>query len=140
MLTYPVDLLEDGDTVMASLPDLPGCRTYGETHEEALERAVDAALTLITALVKDREEIPDGSSAEGRPVARLPLQAELKVQLYRAMRAHGIGQSDLAERLNKSQKEVWRLLDLTHASKLDQIEAAFAALGYRVDTEVRAVA
>lgn len=140
MLTYPVDLLEDGDTVMASLPDLPGCRTYGETREEALERAVDAALTLITALVKDREEVPGGSPADGRPVVCLPLQAELKVQLYRAMRAHGIGQSDLAERLNKSQKEVWRLLDLTHASKLDQIEAAFAALGYRVDTEVRAVA
>ena len=140
MLLYPVDLAADDGTVMASLPDLPGCRTYGDTGAEAIGRIVDAAETMIAALVKDREDIPPPSTPNGRPTIRLPLQAELKVRLYQTMRRQGVSQLELAGRLGKSQKEAWRLLDLNHASRLDQLEAAFAALGHRVDVEIRQVA
>ena len=125
---------------MAATPDLPGCRTYGDSEAEALTRVVDAALTMVAALVKDREDIPTPSAADGRPTVRLPLLCELKVRLYQAMRTQKVSQTELARRLGRTQKEVWRLLDVGHASKLDQLEAAFAALGYSVGAEIRAVA
>ena len=53
---------------------------------------------------------------------------EAKVRLYQAMREEGIAKSDLARRLGWHTPQVDRLLDLAHASRLDQIEAAFQAL------------
>lgn len=44
------------------------------------------------------------------------------------MREEGIAKSDLARRLGWHTPQVDRLLDLAHASRLDQIEAAFQAL------------
>ncbi len=136
MIAYPVDLTRDDGTTLATVPDLPGCRSYGDSDAEALANALQAARAMIAALVQDREAIPDPSPAAGRPVVRLPALDVLKVRLYREMVARQVSQSDLARRLGKSQKEVWRLLDLTHASKLDQMEAAFAALGMTMTVNV----
>jgi len=43
----------------------------------------------------------------------------------------------LAQRLGISKTNVDRLFDLKRKSRLDQIEAAFAALGKRLDVEIR---
>jgi len=66
-----------------------------------------------------------------------PALAEAKLALYGAMRAAGIGKAEMARRLNWHLPQVDRLLDLMHASRLDQIEAAFAALGKVLSIEVR---
>ncbi|CCG08671.1 type II toxin-antitoxin system HicB family antitoxin [Pararhodospirillum photometricum] len=138
MYAYPVEFTpDDNGTVLASVPDLPGCHTFGDDEADALGHAVDAVRTMLAALVRDREDIPLPSPTDGRPVARLPVLDSLKVRLYLEMRAQGVSQSDLARRLGKGPKDVWRLLDLTHASKMDQIEAAFAALGLVVEASVR---
>ncbi|GEO82637.1 type II toxin-antitoxin system HicB family antitoxin [Pararhodospirillum oryzae] len=141
MYTYPIHLepAEEGGFVV-TLPDLPGCITEGDSHEEAVHNAVGAARALLAALVRDREDIPLPSPANGRPVARLPALDTLKLRLYLEMRAQDVSQSDLARRLGKTPKDVWRLLDLTHASRMDQIEAAFGALGLVVTTDVRKAA
>ena len=36
-LKYPIEIIEDEDAYVASIPDLPGCAAYGDTLQEALE-------------------------------------------------------------------------------------------------------
>ena len=45
--------------------------------------------------------------------------------------------ADLAKRLGIPKTNVDRLFDLRHQSRLDQIEAAFRALGKQLSIEVR---
>ncbi len=49
-----------------------------------------------------------------------------------ALRQVGITKSELAARLQCVEKEVRRLLDPRHPSKLPRIQAALAALGKRI--------
>jgi antitoxin HicB len=53
------------------------------------------------------------------------------------MREAGLRKADLARRLGWHVPQVDRLLDLRHASRIDQIEAALAALGKRLVIAVR---
>jgi antitoxin HicB len=36
-LKYPIEIVEDEDAYVASIPDLPGCVAYGDTVQEALD-------------------------------------------------------------------------------------------------------
>jgi antitoxin HicB len=66
----------------------------------------------------------------------LPPQVVAKLAIYQAMRAPGLSQAALAERLGCDPRQVRRLLDLDHRSRLDQLEAALAALGKRLVLDV----
>ncbi len=51
----------------------------------------------------------------------VPALSEAKFKLYAAMRAAGIKKVELARRLKCSPSQVDRLLDILHASRLDQL-------------------
>ena len=138
LLGYPVELEpDDNGTLLATCPDLPEVVTFGEDRGDAVLRAADAILAMLAARIDDREDVPAPSPSEGRPVAWLPTQAAAKVALYRAMRAGDVGKAELARRLGWHGPRVDRLLDLGHASRLDQVDQAFAALGKRLVVDVR---
>ena len=52
------------------------------------------------------------------------------------MREQGIGKAELARRLQCHLPQIDRLLDLEHASRLDQLEQAFAAVGKRLEVAI----
>ncbi len=60
--------------------------------------------------------------------------AAAKLAIYQAMRDKGVTQVALARRLGCDPKDVRRLLDPMHRSRLDRLEAA---LGKRLVIEVR---
>jgi antitoxin HicB len=53
------------------------------------------------------------------------------------MRDKSVRKADLARRLHARQTTVDRLLDIRHASRLDQLDEALAVLGKRLDIRVR---
>ncbi|MBW6528153.1 type II toxin-antitoxin system HicB family antitoxin [Sphingomonas sp. RHCKR7] len=59
---YEVDICplaeDDGGGFVAIVPDLPGCRSDGETPHEALSNAYDAVLSWIEAAEALGREIP----------------------------------------------------------------------------------
>jgi len=57
-LSYPVTLVETEDGVAASIPDLPGCISQGDTVEEALENIEDAKRGWLETALKQGNEIP----------------------------------------------------------------------------------
>jgi len=130
-----VILAEDQGTILATCPDLPEAATFGEDREDALLRAVDAIETAIQGRIADREPVPLPSAA-GEAVVELPMQTTLKILLYRTMRERRLRKAALARRLGWKAPQVDRLFDLRHASRLDQLEAAFTALGKRLDVEI----
>jgi antitoxin HicB len=67
---------------------------------------------------------------------RVPALSEAKFRLYSALRDAGLKKIELARRMKISPSQVDRLLDITHHSKLDQIEAAFAAIGKRLTIDI----
>ena len=134
MLRYPVHLTREGSRVLVSFPDFPNVHTYGEDKDEARARAVDALETFLMAVIEDREPIPE---PRRRPLKReefiaLPVLAEAKLALYRQMRAAKVGKAELARRLHCHLPQIDRLLDLSHASRLDRIESALLAVGKRL--------
>jgi antitoxin HicB len=141
MLDYKVQLTpDDNGTFLVICPQLPIVATFGETEAEALRHAVDAIETALASMIDDAEDIPRPSRrASGIPV-RLPMMTALKLQLYWALREAGITRAELGRRLNWQRESVDRLFRIDHRSRLEQIEAAFAALGRTVDVSVKTAA
>jgi antitoxin HicB len=63
-----------------------------------------------------------------------------KAALYEAMREQGVGRARLARRPRLHLPQVNRVLDLRHASRMEHVEAALAALGLRLIVDVSRVA
>lgn len=139
-MEYPVTLTpDDNDTVLVTFPDVEGAVTFGDTIEEALTRAPEALATILEAYIKDRRPIPPPSARRTKYRVTVPALVEAKIRLYEAMRAAKVGKAELGRRLNWHLPQVDRLLAMTHGSKLEQLEAAFGALGKRLVVTVEDV-
>lgn len=139
MYDYPVSLEPDDDTIMVTIPDVPEVVTFGEDEADALARAVDALETALAAYVIDRRPIPAPSPANGRPTVAPGLLATLKLGVYAAMTKRGWRKADLARALAANPRQVDRLLDLRHASTVEQLERATTVAGGAYRIEVREV-
>jgi antitoxin HicB len=141
MLRYFVKLSKDTNgTMLVDVPAIPEAHTFGDDREEALARAVDAIETALMGYIGDRREIPSPDAKGRGTFVTLPALTEAKLALYQSMRAARIGKAELARRLNCHLPQIDRLLDLTHASRLDQLEAAFRVMGRRLTVEIREAA
>jgi antitoxin HicB len=142
MLRYPVILKRDTNgTMRVEFPDVPEANTFGEDADEALIEAVDALESALSMYIEDRRDIPKPSPVKPRGKAViLPALTEAKLALDSTMRANRVGKAELARRLNCHLPQVDRLRDLLHASRLDQLEAAFRVLGKRLVVEIREAA
>ncbi len=49
---------KDANCIIAIAPDLPGCMTQGDNHEEARENLIDAIELWITSSLRDGETLP----------------------------------------------------------------------------------
>jgi antitoxin HicB len=142
-MEYPVKLepADEGGFIV-TFPDFDWGITQGDSREDALAMAADALYTMIRELMRRAEPIPRPSKPGGRKYhfIRLPALQAAKIELYRQFLALGMRKSELARRLGIPKTVVDRLFDLDHHSRLDQIEAAFQALGKRLTIEVRGAA
>ncbi len=140
-LAYKLILEPDADTIRVECPQLPELNTFGMDEADALKHAIDAAVTVLGYYMAHDEDIPvaDAVSTE-RWKVQLPLLSSLKIDLYEACRAAGVTRAELARRLGWHREQVDRLFRLTHASRLEQMEAAFRAVGCVIDLQVRAAA
>jgi antitoxin HicB len=139
-MRYAVSLVpDDNGTILVTVPDIPEAVTFGEDREDALARAADAIETAIMGFMSAREDVP-APKAKGHDYVSLPALSVAKVELYRAMRADGVGKAALSKRLGVALPQIDRLLDLRHASRLDAIERAFAVLGRTMGIVIKAAA
>jgi antitoxin HicB len=60
---------------------------------------------------------------------RVPALTAAKLEVYRAMRQAGLEAAELAQRLGWPPKKIAHIFDGYHTVRLEQLEAALAALG-----------
>lgn len=133
MFDYPVILTPDPDGgFVVTFPDVPEAITQADDEDEALLRAADALETALSFYVDDRRPLPVPTLPEGLPVVRPSTLESIKLSLYSEMLAQNVRKAELARRLGWHLPQVDRLLKLSHASQMDQLEAAFRVLGKRV--------
>jgi antitoxin HicB len=138
---YPVELIQDGDQVIARVIDVPAAITFGSDVEHALHEAEDALVVALSGYLDRREAIPLPSKAtRGQPCVLLHPLTAAKATLHNAMLAAGETNVSLAQKLGLTEAVVRRLLDLDHRSHIGQVEQALELLGFRLVVSVARVA
>lgn len=144
MLAYPARYAPDeGNVVLAQVPDLPAVQTFGQGQAEAESMALDAAKLVLAIYMEERRDIPAPSpmprtspDSDGWTyrMLQLPALVSAKVALYRAMRDQGVSELELARqlKLDSGRSGVERLLNPLITSPLDLLEQALEVLGKRL--------
>lgn len=130
-LDYPVTLKADSNgTILVTFPDVPEGHTFGDDEGEALLRAQDALETALEFYTDEAADLPKARKPKrGQRTVRPSAQAGIAFSIYQTMRDQGVRKAELARRMGWHMPQVDRLLNPHHASRLDQAEAALAALG-----------
>ena len=129
-------LFEPGDrhrNIVVTFPDVPEVVTQGRGEADARAMAEEAlGLVLLTYLERGRA-LPKARAAGKKfvPIAVAP-DVAAKLAVLESFTTAGITKSELARRIGKDEKEVRRILDPKHATKLLALTAALRALGKRL--------
>jgi antitoxin HicB len=120
------------------VPDFPQARSTASSKAEALRRASEMLLAVIDDYVRARQVIPEGNTAPlPGPCVRVPALVAAKVALHNEMRRRGLRKSAMRQRLKWHRPQIDRLLDVRYASKMEQVEKAFDALGLELVVAAR---
>ena len=134
---FEPDLNAGGYTV--TFPDFGYGVTQGETAEEAMAMAQDLLMLTIGDYIREGKQVPVPARRRGAKFRPVPLPAlqSAKVNLYTAFLESGLKKAEFARGIGIPKTHIERLFSLRHHSRLDQIEAAFSALGKRLHLEAR---
>lgn len=127
---------------VVTFPDFGYGVTQSETGEEAMEMARDLLMLTISDYIRDSKPLPIPRRHRGSKfrLIALPILQAAKVDLYSAFLESGLKKAEFARRIGIPKTHIERLFSLRHHSRLDQIDAAFAALGKYLHIEVRTAA
>jgi antitoxin HicB len=137
--SFPVTLTPDSidGGYVVTFRDLPEAITQGDTEEEALIEATDCLEEAIAARIDEKLDIPHPSKPQsGEQIVIVLIQTALKATLYLSMQETGMTKVELAKLIGVDEKEVRRILDPRHGTKLITIERALKALGKKIELQV----
>ena len=121
---------EAGGGFHVTFPDVPGALTAGATETEALELAEDALVAILAARARKGLAIPVPGAATGeRRLVPVPPVVAAKLALHEAMRARGLTDAALAQRLGLGAEAARALLDPDHRSDPGEVTRALDAIG-----------
>jgi antitoxin HicB len=133
--SFTPDLVDGGFVI--TFRDLPEAITQADTEQQGLFEAADCLEEAIAARIDYKLEIPEPDSLQaGEHLIVLPVHTALKATLYLSMKEAAITKVELAKLIEVDEKEVRRILDPRHGTKLGTIERALAALGKKIELQV----
>ncbi len=127
---------ERGDrrsTIVVTFPDVPEVVTQGRDRTDARAMAEEAlGLVLLTYLERGIPLPKPRARSRGLVEITVAPDVAAKLAVLEAFKAASITKTELARRIGKNEKEVRRILDPKHATKLPALTAALRALGKRL--------
>lgn len=133
MWIFGVLVTPEADDWVVSVRDLPEVVTSGSSLEEALALAADAIEVVVAGRMDD--DAPLAPPSEVRPEEHaVPLPAGLaaKAAVYAAWKDSGLRKIELAQRLDRDESVVRRILDPRHGTRIEHLDEAARALGGRL--------
>jgi len=135
-MQYPATFTPDADAggFVVTFRDIPEAITQGDDEAEAMFMASDVLRFAMSDYFDERRPVPMPSKPrKGERMVALPLSVSAKVLLLNEMLAQKVAPSELARRLDTTRQAVNLLTDLDHATKIDRIGDAMAALGKQLE-------
>jgi antitoxin HicB len=131
---YPATIaVDEAGFHLVTFPDFPEAATDARTRDAALIEAADCLEEAVAGRMKRGEDVPAPSAPQpGQVPIMLPALHAMKAALYRSVRDARLSRNAFAKQLGRDEKEVRRLLDPEHASRIPAIEAALRRMGKRV--------
>ncbi|MDP6704732.1 MAG: type II toxin-antitoxin system HicB family antitoxin [Alphaproteobacteria bacterium] len=139
-IAYPAQFEADEDgRILVTFRDFPEAATDGVDLAEARTEAVDLLNSVLSFRMKYREDVPAPSKCRKNERAISPDAAVAwKIALYLAMLESGMSIADLARRLKVDNREVQRIMDPAHPTKIARMSEALAATGHETTLELHA--
>ena len=125
---------ERGDKrgIVVSFPDVPEAITQGRDLADARRRAEEAlGMALLTYSVRGLS-LPKARAGRGSALITVAPDVAAKLAVLDAFLKSGLSKSELARRVGKDEKEIRRVLDPRHATKLSSLTPVLDALGKRL--------
>jgi antitoxin HicB len=139
--TYPA-IFEPGEkagAIVVTFPDVPEAISQGYDDADARTMGSDALGVALLGLLSIDRPLPDASKPQpGQIMLSVDADVAAKLAVIEAFKASQITQTELAKRLRKDTKEVRRILNPDHATKMPALVSALAALGRRLVISVEA--
>jgi len=124
---------ESRGNIVVTFPDVPEAITQGRGRADARAMAEEALGLVLLNHLEHGRPLPK-PRAKGRTLIVISVAPDVaaKLAVLEAFAAAGISKSELARRVGKDEKEVRRILDPKHPTKLTALTAALRALGKRL--------
>ncbi len=131
---YPAKLTpEKGGGFTVQFPDLPEAITSGKNRADALLQAADCLEEAVAGRIADGLDVPVPRVARRKHIqVTLPAPMAAKAALYLAIQEAGLTNSELGRKLGLDEKEIRRILDPRHATRLARIQTVLDFLGKRL--------
>jgi antitoxin HicB len=130
-LAYPATFEKEGSDFLVSFRDIPWALTSGPTMRAAFLMAEDCLDVAVATLLEDGEKLPTPSRRRaGETLVPVPPMTAVKAVLVQAMQSQGISPNALARRMGKDGREVRRIIDPHHATKISTLTDALEELGW----------
>jgi antitoxin HicB len=128
-MKYPAVFSPDTGGFVVTFRDIPEAITQGDDEADALFMARDVLREAMRIYFDERRPVPRPSKLrKGERLVELPISVAAKVLLLNEMLAQQVAPSELARRMDTTRQEINRLIDLDHATKIDRIAEALAAM------------
>ncbi len=134
ILAYParVKVGKDG-FCLVTFRDVPEAGTDDRDRDAAMIEAADALTAALAGYLKAGSALPVPSKPRaGEVLVHAEPAFVAKVALRQLMAARKLGNVGLAKLLKVDEKEIRRMIDPDQPTKLDRLDAALHALGYRM--------
>jgi antitoxin HicB len=125
--------------LVVTFPDVPEAITEGRDFADAQRQAEEALGLALLTYPKRGLPLPKARS-RARDLVPVTVEPDIaaKLALLEALREKGISRRAFARLIDKDEKEVRRILDPKHETKLSTLTAALRALGQRLVIAVEA--
>jgi antitoxin HicB len=118
---------------VVTFPDVPEAITQGDDMADARAMAEEAlGLALLSYSARGLPPPKSRAAKRGGSMIAVAPDVAAKLAVLESFVETGISKSELARRLGKDEKEVRRILDPKHATKLPALTAALRAMGKRL--------
>ena len=137
--SYPAKLArgEKPGILIVTFRDIPEAITQGLGEKDAVVQAMDCLEEAIAGRIAEGSEIPMASkAARGERLIPLPAPMAAKAALKFGMSEAGMTNTQLARKLGCDEREVRRMLNPRHPTKLPRIREALEVLGLRLVVSV----